>query len=103
MQRRLSDSDVVEKGERLIAQQWERIQQTKRMLPYLLLSGGPTEVPCPLHQSQWGLLLPVDDPYWREAKLRSSPNCKCRIRQVGRFEYAKLILKRETDGISSMQ
>lgn len=73
------------------AGQWERIQATKRVLPYLLRVLGPSVVHRTVHVAWAGVLLPVDHPW-----IASHPcpggefGCKCRYRQVGRVEYEKL-------------
>lgn len=72
------------------AGQWERIQRTKRVLPFLLYSLGPSIHHRPEHVSWHGILLPVDDPFWQSHFAPNGYGCKCNIRQVGRAEAAKL-------------
>ncbi|WP_421793936.1 phage minor head protein [Hydrocarboniphaga effusa] len=80
------------------AGQWERIQATKRVLPYLLRQLGPSVVHRPQHVAWNGVLLPVDHPWIAAHPCPGSEfGCKCRYRQVGRVEYEKL----KTDGIPS--
>lgn len=70
-------------------QQWQRIQRTKRALPYLLYTIGPSKVPC---HPQWdGVLLPVDDPWWEAHFPPNSDECKCGVRQISKYEYQKLM------------
>lgn len=73
-----------------IAEQFKRARQTQDSHPWLLLSGGPTREPCPVHAPDFGLVLPVDDPYWQQYPLRRHPGCKCRVRQISRREFERL-------------
>lgn len=72
------------------AGQWERIERTKAALPYLLYELGPSEKHRPEHVSWAGLLLPVDDPFWKTHMPANGWGCKCRVRQVSKAEYARL-------------
>lgn len=76
------------------AGQWERVQRTKRALPYLLYELGPSREHRPDHVQWHGLLLPVDDPWWGSHMPPNGWGCKCRVRQVSRPEAARL----EKDG-----
>lgn len=73
------------------AGQWERIQRTKRFLPYLLYTVGPSVQHRPEHLAWHGTLLPADDPWWLTHFAPNGYGCKCSIRQVGRAEYDKLV------------
>jgi len=66
--------------------QWDRIQRTKRALPYLVYLLGPSERHRPHHASKEGLVLPVDDPFWASWYPPNGWNCKCHVRQVTRRE-----------------
>lgn len=68
------------------AGQWDRVQRTKRALPYLLYSLGPSENHRPLHESWAGRILPVDDPFWQTHYPPNGWGCKCRVRQVSARE-----------------
>lgn len=48
------------------AGQWQRIERTKKALPYLVYGLGPSEHHRELHVRWDGKVLPVDDPWWRE-------------------------------------
>ncbi len=73
------------------AGQWERIQRTKRVLPFLLYSLGPSIEHRPEHVAWHGVLLPADDPWWQSHFAPNGYGCKCNIRQVGRAEYQRLV------------
>lgn len=64
------------------AGQWERIQRTKRALPYLLYQFGPSERHRPQHASKVDLVLPVDDPFWATWYPPNGWGCKCWVRQI---------------------
>jgi uncharacterized protein with gpF-like domain len=72
------------------AGQWERIQKTKRALPYLLYQLGPSEQHRMEHVKWNGVLLPADDPWWDVHMTPNGWGCKCWIRQVSQFEANKL-------------
>ncbi|ARR08661.1 hypothetical protein Vc3S01_A0688 [Vibrio campbellii] len=73
------------------AGQWERIERTKRAMPYLLYQLGPSFEHRLQHEKWKGLLLPVDDVWWNAHMPPNGWGCKCWIRQVSRFEADKLI------------
>ncbi|EJB8542948.1 phage head morphogenesis protein [Vibrio parahaemolyticus] len=73
------------------AGQWERIERTKRAMPYLLYQLGPSIEHRLQHEKWKGLLLPVDDAWWNAHMPPNGWGCKCWIRQVSRFEADKLI------------
>lgn len=80
------------------AGQWERIQRTKRVLPYLLRQLGPSVKHRPQHVAWAGTLLPVDDPWIKAHPCPGAEHgCKCRYRQIGRVEYERL----KAEGIPS--
>lgn len=75
--------------------QSRRAQRTKESHPWLLLSSGPTTAPCPVHAPDFGLVLPVDDPYWKRYPLRRQSECQCLVRPISHREYERL----RSDGI----
>ena len=68
------------------AGEWQRIQRTKAGLPYLLYELGPSENHRPHHVTKAGIILPVDDPFWRVWYPPNGWGCKCRVRQITRRE-----------------
>ena len=68
------------------AGQWERIERTKKLLPYLEYRLGPSENHRPAHEAKQGLILPVDDPFWDEWMPPNGWGCKCWVRQITRAE-----------------
>lgn len=72
------------------AGQWERIERTKRAMPYLLYGLGPSLEHRDEHLKWANLCLPVDNPFWRTHFVPNGWGCKCSIRQVSRREYEDL-------------
>ncbi len=64
------------------AGEWERVQRTKRVLPYLQYLHTLSEHPRPQHLAWVGTTLPVDDPWWRTHYPPNGWGCKCRVRQL---------------------
>lgn len=72
------------------AGQWDRIERTKRVMPYLLYQLGPAKEHRPIHMGWNGVCLPVDDAWWQTHFTPNGWGCHCYIRQVSRVEYDKL-------------
>ena len=73
------------------AGQWERIQRTKKALPYLIYELGPSREHRPEHVRWSGTILPVDHPFWKTHFTPNGYGCKCRIRQITQREYDRLV------------
>jgi len=71
------------------AGQWQRIDRTKKTLPFLIYELGPSTRHRPQHVSWEGTILPVDDPFWGYAMPPNGFGCKCGVRQVGRAEAGR--------------
>ena len=69
--------------------QLKRAQRSKKSHPYLLLCKGPAEQPYPVHSSDWGMMLPVDDNYWTAFPMKEHSGCTCSVRQVSQREYER--------------
>lgn len=72
------------------AGQWERIQRTKRLMPYLLYSLSSSRERRAEHVGWVGTLLPADDPWWDDHFPPNGWGCKCWVRQVSEAEARKL-------------
>ena len=72
------------------AGQWDRIQRTKKSLPYLLYELGPSKEHRKEHIQWQGLLLPADDSFWNTHYPQNGWGCKCRVRQVSNVEYNRI-------------
>lgn len=66
------------------AGQWERIQRTRRALPYLEYRLGPSERHRPHHVAREGTVLPVDDRFWQSWYPPNGWGCKCWVQQLTR-------------------
>lgn len=66
------------------AGQWERIERTKRAMPYLEYRLGPSERHRPHHADKEGLVLLVDDPFWDTWMTPNGWGCNCWVRQLTR-------------------
>lgn len=66
------------------AGQWERIERTKALLPFLEYRLGPSEDHRPHHEDKSGLILPVDHPFWDEWMPPNGWGCKCWVKQITR-------------------
>ncbi|KFB93667.1 Mu-like phage morphogenesis protein [Trabulsiella guamensis ATCC 49490] len=72
------------------AGQWERIERTKRAMPYLIYTLGPSREHRADHVRWAGVCLPVDDPFWNTHMGPNGWGCKCGVRQVSRYEYDQM-------------
>lgn len=73
------------------AGQWDRIQRTKRALPYLLYVRTTAAEPRQEHLAWVGVILPADDPFWRTHFPPNGWGCKCTVRQITRRERERLL------------
>ncbi|NAX01445.1 hypothetical protein CAG61_06160 [Vibrio sp. V34_P3A8T189] len=73
------------------AGQWERIEKTKRAMPYLLYQLGPSREHRVDHVKLNNMLLPVDDPFWSQFMPPNGWGCKCWVRQVSRIEAERMM------------
>lgn len=72
------------------AGQWERAQRTKGGLPFFIYELGPSEHHRPHHVAVAGTILPVDHSFWDTHFCPNGWGCKCRLRQITRFEAQSL-------------
>jgi SPP1 gp7 family putative phage head morphogenesis protein len=70
-----------------VAGQWERVQDTKRVFPYLRYV-TLDDAKVRREHAQWhNLVLPVDDPFWTTRMPQNAYRCRCYVRQVSQREY----------------
>lgn len=72
------------------AGQWDRIERTQKLRPYLLYKLGPSRIHRIQHWEWKDLLLPADDPFWDIYFPPNDWGCKCWVRQVGKAEHGRL-------------
>lgn len=73
--------------------QWQRIQEAKATLPFLMYDHTPSEHERIEHKAWDGIVLPVDDPWWQAHYPVKAWGCKCRAIQVGQRQLDRLGLK----------
>ena len=72
------------------AGQWQRIQRTKRALPYILYVRTSAAEPRQEHLAFEGIILPADDPFWATHFPPNGWGCKCSVRQITAREAKSL-------------
>ena len=71
------------------AGKWDRIERTKKLLPFLKYSLGPAEKHRPEHVAWEGTILPADDSWWDTHMPPNGWNCKCWVQQLTRTAVDK--------------
>lgn len=79
------------------AGQWQRIERTKRAMPYLLYTLGPSREHRVDHLQWANICLPVDHPFWLTHMGPNGWGCKCGARQVSKYEYDQMV----QDGVTA--
>ena len=79
------------------AGQWNRIQRTKRALPYLLYVRSASERKRPEHLRWVGTILPVDHPFWSTHFPPNGWNCKCSVRQLDQADRDDYLSRPKSD------
>lgn len=69
---------------------WTRIQRQKDVLPYLRYLPSTSERKRPLHKTWYGILLPVDHPFWQTHFPPNGWGCKCHFEQVSERKMRKM-------------
>lgn len=73
--------------------QWARIQRNKKAFPYLKYDANNSEHPRLEHSAWDGLVLPVDDPFWKAHYPIKAWGCKCGVTQLDEDTLDELGLK----------
>ena len=66
------------------AGQWRRIQQTKKIQPWLVYRLGPSDTHRVEHEAWAGICLRVDDPWWSTHYPQNGWGCQCYVDQRAR-------------------
>lgn len=69
---------------------WTRIQRQKDVLPYLRYLPSSSEHKRPLHKTWYGILLPVDHPFWQTHFPPNGWGCKCHFEQVSERKMRRI-------------
>lgn len=72
---------------------WEQIQRTKEVFPYLRYICVMDGRERPEHRALHNLVLPVDDPFWKEHYPPNGWGCRCSVQQLTADDVARLGLK----------
>jgi len=73
--------------------QWQRTQETKTALPFVLYDHTPSEHERPEHKAWDGKVLAVDDPWVAAHWPVKAWGCKCRMIQLGQRQLDRMGLK----------
>ncbi|MPW30468.1 hypothetical protein F9L16_15890 [Agarivorans sp. B2Z047] len=72
------------------AGQWDRIERSKEIMPYLIYDLGPSREHRDEHPKLRNTLLLVDDPWWGDYMPPNGWGCNCWVRQVSEYEAEQL-------------
>lgn len=81
------------------AGQWERIQRTKEMLPFLQYMPSVSTNKRDNHKSFYGLVREVDDPIWTSIMPPNGFGCKCWVKQLTKTRAQKILDEQAEKGI----
>jgi SPP1 gp7 family putative phage head morphogenesis protein len=76
------------------AGRWEEVQTNKKYRPYLKYLAVNDNRTRTLHRSFDGLILPVDDPFWRINYPPNGYNCRCDVATLSQRQVDKLTAER---------
>lgn len=68
---------------------WERVERTKRTHPYVRYITRQDERVRASHRAWDNLVLPVDDPFWRQHWPPNGWRCRCRVMAMSQRDYDK--------------
>lgn len=78
--------------------QWERIQRTKEILPYLQYMPSVSTNKRDEHKKYYGLVRPVDDPIWQSIFPPNGFGCKCWVKQLTKTRAEKILNEQAEKG-----
>lgn len=79
--------------------QWERIQRTKELLPYLQYMKSASTNKRDEHKQFYGMVRPVDDPIWASIMPPNGFGCKCWVKQLTKTRAQKILNEQAEKGI----
>lgn len=71
------------------AGQWARIERNKKAFPYLKYIPSDAAFPREEHRRFYGMILPVDDPFWQTHMPPNGWGCRCNVRALTRAQAEK--------------
>lgn len=96
--RRLQTIYHTNKATAYSAGQWERIQRTKELLPYLQYMPSVSTNKRDNHKQFYGLVAEVDDPIWQSIMPPNGFGCKCWVKQLTRIKAEQLLDEQAKEG-----
>lgn len=72
-----------------MAQRWQEFEANKHIYPYLEYMPSTAAEPRMEHQKFYGIIKPIDDPFWDTWLPPNGWGCKCSVRQVRNNNDAK--------------
>ncbi|UZA16603.1 hypothetical protein LP109_13490 [Moraxella bovis] len=79
--------------------QWERIQRTKELLPYLQYMPSVSVNKRDNHRQFYDMVRPVDDPIWASIMPPNDFGCKCWVKQLTKTRAEKILNEQAEKGI----
>lgn len=79
------------------AGQWQRIQETKRGLPYLQYMPSVAGKQRDKHKQYYGIVRPVDDPIWQMIMPPNGYGCLCWVKQLTRSQARRAGISDEVE------
>lgn len=79
------------------AGQWQRIQETKRGLPYLQYMPSVAGKPRNKHKMYYNIVRPVDDPIWHLIMPPNGYGCLCWVKQLTRSQARRAGISDEVE------
>lgn len=70
--------------------QWDRVQETKAALPFVMYDHTPSQHERPEHKAWDGKVLPVEDPWVAAHWPVKAWGCKCRMIQLGQRQLDRM-------------
>lgn len=69
---------------------WHKMQETKEALPYLKYSAILDDRSRPSHKKMHNIVLPIDDPFWKQFYPPNGFGCRCQAYAVSEYKAKKL-------------
>ncbi|MBS9777622.1 MAG: hypothetical protein KGV50_02555 [Gammaproteobacteria bacterium] len=88
--RRLKKIYHVNTRQSYLAGAWQRIEKTKKALPYLQYRLGPSVNHREAHVAFANKVLPVDDPFWNMHYPMNGWGCKCWVKQLTKSQAEEI-------------
>lgn len=84
-------------GQSQMASEWSDIVSNKKLFPYLQYSAVIDSRTSQICAGFNGIVLPVNDPFWRKYSPLNHFNCRCRLLKVDRYEEPTIATKKQIE------